>query len=171
VAEAGKAPALGFWLGAASFALLLAAILVVGNRPAPLMRGLSFGLLALAVVFGGLPFLQLRRYGAAAAGGSYMATTTVARNGLYAIVRHPQLLGFDFLAWGLATSAPHWGTILPAIVFTAALSIQARAEEGHLLAKFGDAYRSYMRAVPRFGVLTGLVRYVRRAGRDPGDTA
>jgi len=150
--------------------VLVVATPVVNTTPAPLMRGLSFTLLGLAVVFGGLPFFQLRKYGAAPPGGRYTATTAVAQRGLYALVRHPQYLGCDFLAWALATSAPHWGTILPAIAFTAGMFSQARAEERYLGAKFGDAYASYRRMVPRFGLLTGLVRYLRRLRHQPPAT-
>lgn len=156
-------PARSFWLVAAALVVLIAAAVLTGNRPAPLMRGLSFTLLGLGSVFVGLPFLQLRRYGGAPPGGSYMAITTVAERGLYAIVRHPQYLGCDFLVWGIATSALQWGTILPAVVFTAALSRLTRAEEQRLLDRFGETYRSYMRTVPRFGLVTGLIRYLRRA--------
>jgi protein-S-isoprenylcysteine O-methyltransferase Ste14 len=159
-----------FWLWAPAFVALIVATLVVDTRPAPLMRGLSLTLLGLAVLFGGLPVIQLRKYGAAPRGGSYMATTAVAQRGLYAVVRHPQYLGCDFLVWALATSAPHWGTILPAIAFTAGMFIQARAEERYLLEKFGDAYASYRRMVPRFGLLTGLVRYLRRLRHQPPAT-
>lgn len=156
----------GFWLWAPAFVALIVGTQIVDTSPAPLMRGLSLTLLGMAVVFGGMPFVQLRRYGAAPSGERYMATTAVARRGLYAVVRHPQYLGYDFLVWGFATSRPHWGTILPAIVFTAAFAAQARVEERYLLEKFGDAYRAYMRTVPRFGLLTGLVRYVRQRWRD-----
>jgi protein-S-isoprenylcysteine O-methyltransferase Ste14 len=164
--EGPKRPVVAFWVGATAFVVLLVATQVTDSTPAPLMRGVSFMLLGLAVVFGGVPFFQLRRFGAAPSVGSYMATTMVARRGLYAIVRHPQYLGCDFLAWGLAASAPHWGTILPAIVFTMACSRQARAEERYLLETFGDDYRAYRRTVPRFGLLTGLLRWVRRTRRD-----
>jgi protein-S-isoprenylcysteine O-methyltransferase Ste14 len=98
----------------------------------------------------------------------YLLTTTVAQRGLYAVVRHPQYLGYDFLAWGLATFFLYWGTILPAIAVTVGFAIQARAEEDHLLDRFPDAYRAYRRTVPRFGLLTGLVRYLRRR-RGRGD--
>ena len=163
--EAATPPAGGLWLGAAACVLLVVGTRIVGTSPAPVMRGLSYALLGLAVVFGGLPLVQLRRYGAPPPRGRVTATTTVVQRGLYAVVRHPQYLGGDFLAWGLVTSAPHWGTILPAVAVTAALSYQARTEEGYLIERFGDAYRAYMRTVPRFGLLTGLVRYARRARR------
>lgn len=157
----------GFWLALAAFGVLIAATQFVPARPAPLMRDLALALLVLAVVFAGLPFFQLRRHGATPPGEYFVHTTTVARRGLYAIVRHPQYLGYDFLAWGLATLALYWGTILPAIAFTAGLAMQARAEEEHLLRRFGDEYRAYRRLVPRFGLLTGLVRYLgRRRTRD-----
>jgi protein-S-isoprenylcysteine O-methyltransferase Ste14 len=161
-----RPPAAGCWIATATFVVLVVATQVVDSAPAPLMRGVSFTLLGLGAVFGGLPLVQLRRHGGAPPGRSCMATTTVAQRGLYAIVRHPQYLGCDFLAWGLAASAPHWGTILPAIVVTVAFSRQARAEERYLIEKFGDDYRAYRRTVPRFGLLTGLLRWGRRTRRD-----
>jgi protein-S-isoprenylcysteine O-methyltransferase Ste14 len=152
-----------FRLAAASFVALIAALPFVPAQPAPLMRGIALVLLCLAAVFVGLPVLQLRRHGAAPDGGRFWETTAVAQRGLYAIVRHPQYLGFDFLAWGLATFALYWGTILPAMVLTFAVSRHTRAEEDRLRSRFGDVYRAYMRTVPRFGLITGLVRYLRRA--------
>lgn len=154
----------GFWLAIAAFVALVAAALLVPTPPAPLMRVVSLCLLALAVVFAGLPILQLRRFGMVPVGARFVHTTAVAQRGLYAVVRHPQYLGFDFLAWGLATFSLYWGTILPAIAVTVGLAIQARAEETYLLDRFPDAYRVYRRTVPRFGLLTGLVRCLRRRG-------
>ena len=158
--------ACAFWIWAPAFLALIVGTQVVDVSPTPLMRGLSFTLFGLAVVLGGLPFVQLRRHGAAPSGASYMATTAVAQRGLYAVVRHPQYLGYDFLVWGFAASRPHWATIIPAVVFTAAIARQARVEERYLIERFGEAYRAYRRTVPRFGLLTGLVRYVRRRRRD-----
>jgi protein-S-isoprenylcysteine O-methyltransferase Ste14 len=161
--EAAQAPPRGgLWLAVGAFAVLLAAMPFVPARPAPLMRALATTLLTLAMVFAGLPFLQLRRHGAAPAGQPFVRTTAVARRGLYAVVRHPQYLGYDFLVWGLAALTLYWGTILPAMAFTAGLAAQARAEEEQLLERFGDDYRAYRRMVPRFGLLTGFARYLRR---------
>jgi protein-S-isoprenylcysteine O-methyltransferase Ste14 len=164
-ASADQPPAAGCWIATATFLVLVVATRVVDSEPSPVMRGLAVTLLGLGAVFAGLPFLHLRRHGAVPPGQNYMATTAVARHGLYAFVRHPQYLGYDFLAWGLVASAPHWGTILPAVVLTAALSRQARAEERYLFEKFGDEYRAYRRTVPRFGLFTGLVRWIRRRRR------
>jgi len=152
----------GFWLALVSFAALVAATPFVPARPAPLMRGAAFALLLLAVLFVGVPILQLPRFGKSPVGGRYTHTTAVAHQGLYAIVRHPQYLGYDFLVWGLAILSLYWGTIIPAITFTAGLSTQARTEEAYLLERFGDEYRAYRQTVPRFGPFTGLVRYLRR---------
>lgn len=146
----------GRWLAVLSFVVLLAATPLVPARPAPLMRGVALVLLVLGLLFAGLPLIQRRRSGAPPDGAAF------AERGLYAIVRHPQSLGFDLLAWGLATFSLYWGTILPAIAFTIGVAIQARDEEAYLLDRFGDRYRTYMRTVPRFGLFTGLVRYLRR---------
>jgi protein-S-isoprenylcysteine O-methyltransferase Ste14 len=154
----------GFWLAVVSFVVLIAATLFVPARPAPLMRGVALGLVAAGVVFAGLPVIQRRRRAVPAGGGDGAA---LASDGLYAVVRHPQYLGFDLLAWGLATLALYWGTILPAIAFTAGLAVQARAEEDFLLERFGEAYRTYRHTVPRFGPLTGFVRYLRRRRAPP----
>lgn len=158
----------GLWLWIPGFLVLIVAGEVVDIHPTPLMQGVSFTLFGLAVLFAGLPFVHLRRHGAVHPGDSYMATTVVARHGLYAIVRHPQYLGYDFLVWGLVAATPHWATILPAAALTVAFSLQARAEERHLLRRFGEAYRAYMQTVPRFGVLTGLLRYGQRRWRGRG---
>jgi protein-S-isoprenylcysteine O-methyltransferase Ste14 len=146
----------------AAFVVLIAAMPFVPARPAPLMRGLALALLLLAVLFAGLPFLQLPRFGKTPKGEAFVHTTAVARHGLYAVIRHPQYLGYDFLAWGFTTLALYWGTIIPAIVVTAGMAAQARAEEAYLVERFGDEYRAYRRTVPRFGLFTGLVRYLRR---------
>lgn len=155
----------GSWLATAAFVALVGAVILVDSRPTPVMRGLAIIFLGAGVLFTALPFHQLRRYGAAPMGGGYMQTTAVAQRGLYALVRHPQYLGHAFLAWGLAASTPHWFTILPALAVSVGCRAQAHGEERVLLERFGDVYRAYMRTVPRFGLLTGLVRYARRARR------
>jgi protein-S-isoprenylcysteine O-methyltransferase Ste14 len=120
------------------------------------MRGVALVLLALGLVLAGLARVQRRRSAVPPDGA------VVAPRGLYALVRHPQYLGFDLFAWGLATFWLYWGTLLPAIAFTIGVALEARGVEADLLDRFGDPYRTYMRAVPRFGLFTGIVRYLRR---------
>ena len=58
--------------------------------------------------------------------------------------------------------------MLAAILVTVGFSRQARAEERFLLQRFPDAYRDYMRLVPRFGLLTGVIRWALRTRRGGG---
>lgn len=55
-------------------------------------------LFVLSAVLGWLPVLVFRRHGHVAKGRSYIHTTQLVTTGLYAIVRHPQFVAWDFLA-------------------------------------------------------------------------
>ena len=122
-----------------------------------------FGL-ALAVVFIFLPFVHLKKYGESGNRKNYMETTVVADRGLYAIVRHPQYLGYVLLFAGFALLSQHWVTYLIAAGGIAVLYIQAVAEEHFCQEKFGVAYERYMARVPRFNLILGLWRIIKRGG-------
>lgn len=63
--------------------------------------------LALALPLFSLPFHHLSRHGASEAGKSFIHTTRVADRGVYALVRHPQYLGYCLLVTGLALLSPN----------------------------------------------------------------
>jgi protein-S-isoprenylcysteine O-methyltransferase Ste14 len=155
----------GFWFGAIAFVGLLAGTQVVPTTPSAGMRAVAVATLAVAAVFIFLPFWQLPRHGAARPGAAYMETRTVAWYGLYAIVRHPQYLGYVLLGWGLAASAPAWLTMLAALLVTLGFRRQAKDEERYCLDRFGKEYEVYMLAVPRFDPIRGLIWYLGRRRR------
>lgn len=113
--------------------------------------------LLLSAIFMYLPFVQLGRYGKSV-GKNYTATTVVADSGLYAIVRHPQYLGYMFLFAGFALISQHWITGLLALIAIAFLHFSVSMEEQANLDKFGDDYHDYIQRVPRYNVLLGLWR-------------
>jgi protein-S-isoprenylcysteine O-methyltransferase Ste14 len=113
-----------------------------------------------------LPFSTLRRYGEASPGESYMMTTTVADRGLYAVVRHPQYLGYMCLNVTFMLISPHWLIILLGSTAIMLLYLFALQEEKRLIKKFGEAYQEYMGRVPRFNIIWGLVRRVIMGGGD-----
>ncbi len=45
---------------------------------------------AISIVFGWMPIFVLKRKGGVMKGKSYVHTTTLVKNGIYSIVRHPQ---------------------------------------------------------------------------------
>jgi len=83
--------------------------------------------------------------------------------GIYAHCRNPMYLGNILIVLGFAFVADTWPFYLigvPLFLFIY-LSI-TKAEENYLLKEFGDAYRAYMRNVPRFiPRLKGLISTIR----------
>ena len=71
--------------------------------------------------------------------------------GVYSRVRHPQYTGLFLIVFG--EGVVHWPTIVSLIAFPVIVlsyTYLARKEEQHMLARFGDEYRSYMQRVPMF---------------------
>ena len=69
-------------------------------------------------------------------------------NGPYARVRHPFYSAFLILAVGLAVLFPLLETVMLAVLSVAIIFIYVGREEADLLARYGGAYREYMREVP-----------------------
>jgi protein-S-isoprenylcysteine O-methyltransferase Ste14 len=90
---------------------------------------------------------------------------TLAINGIYSYVRHPQYVGFILVMFGFLLQ---WPTLLTLAMFPVLVFMYgrlARAEERETLAEFGAVYESYKRDVPgfipRLGDLTGGPRHGR----------
>ena len=74
----------------------------------------------------------------------------LATTGPYAYVRHPQYAGFVLVLFGFLLQ---WPTLLTLVMFPVLVVMYvrlAKSEEREALAEFGDLYRAYMAAVPRF---------------------
>ena len=115
----------------------------------------------LSLIFGVAPIFILRQKGGVSKGKSYVNTTQLVENSLYAVVRHPQYLGGILFNLSLMLLAQHWLVIVLGI-FSAALiwlDIQAADQEG--IEKFGDEYREYMQRVPQINFLLGIVRLIK----------
>ena len=107
----------------------------------------------------------LRRYGRAQPGESYMQASTVVDHDLYAVVRHPQYLGYMCLTVTFMLISPHWLIILAGTSAMLLFYLYALQEEKSLLKKFGRAYQEYMGHVPRFNIIRGVIRMVVSRGR------
>jgi protein-S-isoprenylcysteine O-methyltransferase Ste14 len=115
---------------------------------APLLPG-GLILVALAMALR----LEAGRHIGPHSNGGRMEGGGLATTGPYVFSRHPLYLSNLAASAGLlvfANCLPPWG--ISALFLAAAghhLSL-ARAEEAHLLAAHGDAYRSYLQATPRW---------------------
>jgi protein-S-isoprenylcysteine O-methyltransferase Ste14 len=134
---------------------------VVDGRFLPTLRYLAplCGIVSLGLMF--WPMFTLQRQGQAPPGENYMQATRLVEGGLFAVVRHPQYLGYMGLNLTFILIAQHWLVLLLGLAAIALFYRYARQEEKHLLAKFGRAYEAYMRRVPRFNLLLGIARLVR----------
>ena len=74
----------------------------------------------------------------------------VARDGVYARIRHPQYLAFALVLTGFLLQWPTLITLAMYPVLLWAYTRLARHEEHDSLARFGDDYARYMREVPAF---------------------
>lgn len=122
---------------------------------------INFGWIILMVssVFGWLPIFTFRKKGKVE-GRSYIHTTVLVDSGIYAFVRHPQYLAGVLISVALPMITQHW---LVALLGLIGISIYFRDtfdEEERCIKKFGEAYRQYMKRVPRLNFITGIIRTI-----------
>jgi len=70
--------------------------------------------------------------------------------GLYRISRHPQQLMFFISFLGICVAIGSWPVLLIQIISSLFLHSRILAEEKACLERYGDAYRDYMKRVPRY---------------------
>ena len=76
--------------------------------------------------------------------------TGPATRGLYAVIRHPQYLALAVSGFGLAILWPRFLTLVLLAIMLFLYYLLARDEERRMLARFGDAYRSFMERTGMF---------------------
>ena len=110
------------------------------------------------LVFGGLPVIEFRKKGRVSEGQSYIHTTKLVDTGIYSIVRHPQYV--TFILWAIAGMLlfQHWIIILMGIPIVPLTYIDLIKADKDAMEKFGDAYKAYMKKVPRANFLLGIIR-------------
>ncbi|MCA9936277.1 MAG: isoprenylcysteine carboxylmethyltransferase family protein [Ardenticatenaceae bacterium] len=150
------------WLIVVLFGLLIGVGMMLPKGTNPCLRWVGVGVLFWAAVFTFWPFALLARHGRSPANQPYYETTAVAEHSLYALVRHPQYLGYILLFAGFALLQQHGLSVLLAMGGIALLAVMTVQEETLCLRQFGEPYAVYCQRVPRFNVLWGTVQYLRR---------
>jgi protein-S-isoprenylcysteine O-methyltransferase Ste14 len=126
----------------------------------------GWAILTVGLLLGMMSRRAFEEEGGAREGESWLATTAVVDSGVYAVVRHPMYLSFMLFILALMLISQHWlSPILgaPWIVF---LYYAMRGEERANIEKLGEAYKRYMRSVPRMNCVAGIIRLARRPKRE-----
>ena len=152
-------PKLFAWLASAVTVSLIIVTQFLPRGDDPYLRGTGVFVLLLAGVFIFGPFYLLTKHGGKD-GQTYMQARIVVDRGLYAITRHPQYLGYIFLACGFALLSQHWVAVLLAVVGATFFYLQAVREERYCLAQLGEPYEQYLGRVPRFNLILGIIHLI-----------
>jgi len=105
---------------------------------------------------------EFRKKGGAPKGKSVVHTTVLVDSGVYAVVRHPQYLGFMLFVLALVLMCQHWLSVISGVLGSALFYKDVLREEQMSVEKFGDDYKQYMERAPRMDFLTGVLRLLRR---------
>jgi protein-S-isoprenylcysteine O-methyltransferase Ste14 len=114
------------------------------------------------LIFGMLPILEFRKKGGVKKGQSYVHTTKLVDTGIYSVVRHPQYVTFMVSAIAGMLLFQHWIVILLGVPIFPLTYIDLISADKDAIGKFGDAYKAYMKKVPRANFLLGILRLMRR---------
>lgn len=123
------------------------------------LKGIGLVTLALAIVLIVTPFFTLPKYGRVQSGDSFYQTNQVVERGVYALVRHPQYLGYALVNVGLSALNWSWATAVLAALASLFFYLQSIQEEKFCHQQMGTAYAIYCQRVPRFNLLLGIFRY------------
>jgi len=85
---------------------------------------------------------------------------TLVESGLYAFVRHPEFLSHILIIFALIIISQHWISLVVGAILIVLLFLAMREEEKRNIEKFGKAYRSYMKRVPRINLIAGIVKRI-----------
>ena len=156
-----KMAAYGIMLTIAFVGQIIFTIVFYNPAGNALRINLGWGMLWLSAIFGWLPIATFRRKGKVE-GRSYIHTTVLVDSGIYAIVRHPQYLAGILLNAGLVLITPHWLVAILGLIAAAMTVLDTFNEEQQCIEKFGDAYREYIKKVPRLNFILGILRAIQR---------
>jgi len=86
----------------------------------------------------------------------------LVESGMYAFVRHPEFLGHILIISALIIISQHWISVIVGAILIVLLCLAMIEEEKRNIEKFGDAYRDYMKRVPRINLIAGIIRQINR---------
>ena len=86
----------------------------------------------------------------------------LVESGAYSFVRHPEFLGHILIIFALVIISQHWISLVIGAILVVLLCFAMIEEEQRNIEKFGEAYKEYMKRVPRINLLLGIMRKMRK---------
>ncbi|HLN21997.1 MAG TPA: isoprenylcysteine carboxylmethyltransferase family protein [Bacteroidales bacterium] len=77
-------------------------------------------------------------------------TSILVTSGIYSKIRHPLYLSVFLFGAGVVLKQPGTIQLILGIILTVSVFITAKTEEGEMISRFGDEYRSYMKHTRMF---------------------
>lgn len=84
----------------------------------------------------------------------------LVESGMCAFVRHPEFLGHILIIFALVIISQHWISLIVGATLIVLLCLAMIEEEKRNMEKFGDAYRDYMKRVPRINLIAGIIKQI-----------
>ena len=126
---------------------------------------------AVALWFAGVilifvPIFDLRGKGKVPLKKGNVKKRKLVNTGIYAVVRHPQYLGWTLMYAALVFFNPNW--IIAIVGFAGMVCVYeiSRWEDVRLVEKFGGTYEDYIDNVPAMNLPVGLVRAMKKKNKD-----
>ena len=140
--------------------LVFCGIITTDSYPVLFIIGWIIWVIGMVLVMA--PIIMFPRRGGVPRGKPFIHTTRLVDTGIYAVVRHPQYIG-GILAIFVTTLLwyPHWLFGLLGVIGSVIIYLGSFKEDEHLIWQFGDKYIQYMQKVPRFNIISGIVRLQR----------
>jgi len=123
----------------------------------------GWALLIFSIVLILLAGYEFGMKGGAPEGESLVHTTVLVDSGVYAVIRHPQYLGFILFVFALGLMSQHWLSVFSGVIGSSLFYIDVLREEQMSIVKFGDEYERYMQKVPRMNFMLGVIRLLKRS--------
>jgi protein-S-isoprenylcysteine O-methyltransferase Ste14 len=127
-----------------------------GKIPVLEIIGADFWIIS--AILGWLPIYIFKKKGGVSKGQSYVKTTRLVDTSIYSIVRHPQYLAGIFLSLAFILISQHWLVLILGIPIIIILYVGGFEGDSSGIEKFGEEYKEYMKKVPRFNIILGIIR-------------
>jgi protein-S-isoprenylcysteine O-methyltransferase Ste14 len=141
--------------------LIVFAVLFYNSANLEVVLYLGWGILIVGIIFLFLASRSRRKALKSKEGGE--SKGVLVESGMYAFVRHPEFMGHMLIFVALVLIAQHWASLVIGVAQVVLLYLAMLEEEKGNVEKFGDAYKDYMRRIPRINLVAGIIRFLKKS--------